>query len=74
MPEWFMKQLEELASMQPWGDGRVNLGVAFDGLFLPKEHVTSFYEKVRKLGIKLITSHYVRNAVIGIAEMCWLKL
>jgi hypothetical protein len=65
MPDWFMKQFEELAASQPFGDGRVNLGLAFDGLWLAKEVVQGVYKKARKLGIKLITTHYVKNAVLG---------
>jgi hypothetical protein len=65
IPDWFMKQLEELAGRQPFGDGQVYLGWASDLLFLPKEMVVSMYEKVRKLGIKLITTHMVKNGVFG---------
>ena len=65
IPDWFMKQLGELAAQQPFGDGRVYLGWAFDLLFLPKEMVVSMYEQVRKLGIKLITTHVVKNAIFG---------
>ncbi len=65
IPDWFMKQLGELAAKQPFGDGRVYLGWAFDLLFLPKEMVVPLYEQVRKLGIKLITTHVAKNAVFG---------
>jgi cytosine/adenosine deaminase-related metal-dependent hydrolase len=65
IPDWFMKQLVELAAQQPFGDGRVYLGWAFDLLFLPKEMVVPMYEQVRKLGIKLITTHVAKNAVFG---------
>jgi cytosine/adenosine deaminase-related metal-dependent hydrolase len=65
VPDWFMKQLEELAAQQPFGDGRVYLGWAFDLLFLPKEIVVPMYEQVRQLGIKLITTHVVKNAIFG---------
>ena len=65
VPDWFMKQLEELAAQQPFGDGRVYLGWAFDLLFLPKDIVVPMYEQVRQLGIKLITTHVVKNAIFG---------
>jgi cytosine/adenosine deaminase-related metal-dependent hydrolase len=65
IPGWFMEQLEELAAQQPFGDGRVYLGWAFDLLFLPKEMVVPMYEQVRKLGIKLITTHVAKNAIFG---------
>ncbi|KAJ6606051.1 hypothetical protein DFH09DRAFT_1119187 [Mycena vulgaris] len=65
MPDWVHSQLLDLARQQPFGDGRVRLGFAFDGFFLPKEIVVGIYEQVRDLGIKLITSHYSRNATLG---------
>ncbi|KAJ7119107.1 hypothetical protein C8R44DRAFT_841381 [Mycena epipterygia] len=65
MPDWVQSQLVDLAAKQPFGDGRVRLGFAFDGFFLPKDMVIGLYEQVRSLGIKLITSHYVRNAIFG---------
>lgn len=65
VPDWSIKQLEELAAQQPFGDGRVYLGWGFDLFFLPKEMVVAMYGQVRKLGIKLITTHVVRNAVFG---------
>jgi hypothetical protein len=46
------------------------LGVAFDGLWMEKSAVQGFYEKIRKLGVKLITTHYVQNAVLGMGEFC----
>ena len=63
--DWFMEQLEQLAAKQPFGNGRIYLGWAFDYLFMPKEVVVPLYEKVRKLGIKLITTHMSKNAVFG---------
>lgn len=69
IPDWFMEQLAELAAKQPFGDGRVYLGWAFDSLFLPKEMVVSMYEQVRKMGIKLITTHVAKNAVFGRGDL-----
>lgn len=66
MPEWAQSQLVELAAKQPFGHGRVSLGLAFDGYFLPKDEVVALFEQVRgPLGLKLITSHYVRNTFFG---------
>ncbi|KAJ6463664.1 hypothetical protein DFH09DRAFT_1382400 [Mycena vulgaris] len=65
MPDWVQSQLVDLAAKQPFGNGRVRLGFAFDGFFLPKEMVVGLYEQARGMGIKLITSHYVRNAIMG---------
>lgn len=60
-----MQQLEDLATRLPCAEGRVKLAFAFDWYFLPKEVVTSIFEKVRGLGIKLITSHYTNTPVFG---------
>ncbi|KAJ7167377.1 hypothetical protein C8R43DRAFT_1161030 [Mycena crocata] len=65
MPDWVQSQLAELAAKQPFGNGRVQLGFAFDGYFLPKDMIVALFEQIRGLGVKLITSHYVRNAVMG---------
>ncbi|KAJ7861462.1 hypothetical protein B0H14DRAFT_3617617 [Mycena olivaceomarginata] len=63
MSDRFHAQLAELSEKQPFGDGRVRLGFAFEGSFLPKDVVIGIFEKVRRLGIKIITSHYTRNPV-----------
>ncbi|KAJ5761577.1 hypothetical protein N7533_003616 [Penicillium manginii] len=62
LDEWVLDELRRLGSMAPFGDGRVQLGLAFDGFRLPKEDICSLYGKAREIGVKLITSHYVRNA------------
>jgi hypothetical protein len=59
LDEWVLKHLEDLAATGPSGKGRVQLGVAFDAFFLANEMVVPLYEKVRKAGMKVITSHYV---------------
>ncbi|KAJ7772865.1 hypothetical protein DFH07DRAFT_146220 [Mycena maculata] len=65
VPDWAASQLAEFAAKQPFGDGRVRLGVSFDAFYLAKDVVVSVFEMARKLGVKLITSHYVRNAIVG---------
>ncbi|KAJ7138144.1 hypothetical protein C8R44DRAFT_766920 [Mycena epipterygia] len=65
VPNWTSSQLAELAANQPFGNGRVRLGVGFDDYYLPKEVVISLFETARSLGVKLFTSHYVRNALMG---------
>ena len=37
------------------------MGFGFDFYFLPKEVIVGIFSKVRSLGIKTITSHYVRS-------------
>ncbi|MCJ1231397.1 hypothetical protein MMC12_008074 [Toensbergia leucococca] len=65
LPDWVMQGLETLAEAQPFGNGRVRLGFAFDGLFLPKWMVVDLFDKVRALGIKLITTHDASGAIFG---------
>ena len=80
MPKWLFTQLSDLAKAQPFGDGRVRLGFAFDGLFLPKETVVDLFDKVRDMGVKLITTHYVnsKNPIVSMSTLllrpksCWL--
>lgn len=54
---WVMETFTELAKAAPFGDGRVQLGLAFDGYFLPKEVVIEIINNVKSLGVKTITSH-----------------
>jgi hypothetical protein len=61
LDNWVSKQLEDLAATGPWADGRVQLGLGFDGLFLPKDVVVDLYDRARKAGVKVITTHYVRG-------------
>jgi hypothetical protein len=65
LPDWVMSTLESLAAKAPFGNGRVSLGFAFDGFFLPKEAIVPLFEKVKSLGIKTWTTHYGRNAFQG---------
>jgi hypothetical protein len=67
LPDWVMNTLVELASSAPFGDGRVSLGFAFDGLFLPKEIVIDLFNKVKSLGIKLITAHSCPHPLFGMS-------
>lgn len=65
---WVLETLRELASKQPFGNGRVGLGLAFDGWYLPKEVVVKLMNDVKEMGVKLVTTHYVRNALLGISS------
>ena len=64
IPEWAMQELQRLASIQPFENGRVMLGLGFDGLYLGKECVSDLFKKVRGWGVKLITSHYLNDPVL----------
>ena len=61
LPDWIFEQLTQLCEGGPFGDGRVTMGFGFDFYFLPKEVIVGIFSKVRSLGIKTITSHYVGN-------------
>ncbi|TKA66975.1 hypothetical protein B0A49_12348 [Cryomyces minteri] len=54
---WVLQALEEIATKAPYGDGRVSIGLAFDGFWLPKEIIVPFFDKAKSLGIKVITTH-----------------
>lgn len=63
LPAWQTNQFTNLLKSQPFGNGRVNLGLATDSVSsLPKADVLSLFAEARKGGIKLITSHYVPAA------------
>ncbi|GAD92869.1 conserved hypothetical protein [Paecilomyces variotii No. 5] len=64
-PEWWHTQLESLARSQPFGDGRVYLGLGFDSWKLPEKDIIDLWTKCRESGIKLFTTHYVVNATPG---------
>lgn len=61
--EWTMCTFEDLISKAPFGNGRVQVGFAFDGLWLPKEVIVGLFQKVKQLGVKTITSHYTHNPI-----------
>ena len=65
LPDWLMEKLKSLAEQAPFGDGRVQLAFAFDGLFLPKEIVQNLFKSVREIGIRNITLHYVPGPLMG---------
>ncbi|KAK5171040.1 uncharacterized protein LTR77_004184 [Saxophila tyrrhenica] len=49
---------DELAKQSPWADGRVKLGLAWDGfVFAPKEYVDMLMAKVDEYKIDLIQTH-----------------
>lgn len=61
IPDWAITQLGELAEQQPFGSGRVTIGLGFDTLNLPRSQVQDLYQNARKHGVKLITSHCNSN-------------
>ncbi|KAG0651489.1 5 -deoxyadenosine deaminase [Hyphodiscus hymeniophilus] len=69
LPDWVISTLEALAAKAPFGNGRVVLGFAFDGFFLPKEVIVPLFQKVKSLGIKTWTAHYGQNAAQGSSSL-----
>lgn len=65
MPRSSMAHFVELARSQPYGNGRVQIGFGFDYWFMPKEAVVGIFSGLRDAGVKLFTSHYAKNPVLG---------
>lgn len=55
--DWVIQTFSELADAAPFGNGRVELGFAWDLWFTKPELAQGMLEKVREKDIKLITSH-----------------
>ncbi|KAF5008656.1 hypothetical protein FDECE_5068 [Fusarium decemcellulare] len=66
---WVMETLEDLAKAAPFGDGRVTMGLAFDQWFLPPSIVEDIFRRARDAGVKLATTHTIRNAQIGMSDL-----
>jgi hypothetical protein len=63
---WVMETFEQLGKEAPFGEnGRVRLGFAFDGLFLPDDLVKNIITSARSNGAQLVTLHYVNNNPIS---------
>ena len=54
---WVMETFDKLAASAPYGNGRVSLGFAFDGLSLPRDLLQPLFRKVANAGIQLFTTH-----------------
>ncbi|CAH0020686.1 unnamed protein product [Clonostachys rhizophaga] len=66
LPPWVMENFDKLATQNPFGpNGRVRLGFAFDGLWLPKEYLQPLFARVREAGAQLITAHAAYGASFG---------
>lgn len=66
LPEWWTAHLRMLAKEQPFGSGRVHLGLGFDSYYLPKEKVVDLWKNCRSLGVRLITTHYLAHYMPGV--------
>jgi cytosine/adenosine deaminase-related metal-dependent hydrolase len=65
IPDWFLNQLHQLSLGQPFGDGRVRIGLAWDTWTLPQEVVSKIFKEARSWGIQLITCHHLRGPTLG---------
>lgn len=66
LPPWVMENFDKLAIQNPFGpNGRVRLGFAFDGLWLPKEYLQPLFARVREAGAQLITAHAAYGVSFG---------
>lgn len=63
LPAWVIQAFERLAKSSPLNqpDSRVKLGLGMDLYFLPKESLQALFQRVRELGVKVVTSHFVRH-------------
>ncbi|RDW85548.1 hypothetical protein BP5796_03873 [Coleophoma crateriformis] len=66
LEDWVLQTFDSLASKAPYGQGRVQIGFAFDSWYQPRETIVNLFAKVKAAGVKLITSHVVRNAITGL--------
>ncbi|KAL3421764.1 hypothetical protein PVAG01_05920 [Phlyctema vagabunda] len=69
LEDWVLETLQDLAAKGPFSDGRVQLGFGFDAWYLPREMVVDLFQKVKGLGIKLVTCHSVRSIVTGFRSL-----
>ena len=56
---WVIETFEELARNAPYANGRVQIGLAFDLWFLPKEVLQDLFGRAKKHGVKTVTAHLV---------------
>lgn len=60
-----MDTWNRLATANPFGpNGRVRLGFAFDGMWLPDKALQDLFAKVRAQGSHLITTHAMNCAML----------
>ncbi|KIX01558.1 uncharacterized protein Z518_09284 [Rhinocladiella mackenziei CBS 650.93] len=77
LPDWAMKQLEDwvekynrpASTSAPEAPGIVEVGMGFDLWFLPKEMVLDMFERLRKKGLRVLTTHTGRNVLMGLQSI-----
>ncbi|KAF9267252.1 Metallo-dependent hydrolase [Marasmius fiardii PR-910] len=66
---WVISSFSSLAAKAPFGpNGRVQLGVAYDGWFVPQEVATPFFDLAVKAGVKVLTTHVV-GSISGLSTV-----
>ncbi|CAI7630923.1 unnamed protein product [Penicillium viridicatum] len=67
MADWAFAQIEQLASkyntLEP--SHRIEIGYGFDWWFLPKEVSLNIFKRLRKSGVRLVTSHVGKTGFQG---------
>ncbi|KAF7362184.1 Metallo-dependent hydrolase [Mycena venus] len=70
LPDWSTIQLADLAANQPFGNGRVRLGIAFDAYYLPKNMVMSLFERARETRCQTFYVSLCSESSFGPAFRC----
>lgn len=67
MAEWAFSQIEQLASKYNNSEStdRIEIGYGFDWWFLPKEVCGTIFRRLRKSGVRLVTSHVGKSGFQG---------
>ncbi|KIX98800.1 uncharacterized protein Z520_05261 [Fonsecaea multimorphosa CBS 102226] len=66
LPEWALTQIAELAQKYNRPATTVEIGMGFDFWFLPQEMVLSMFGKLRKSGLRVLTTHVGSSAFMGL--------
>jgi hypothetical protein len=65
IPDWALKQVGEFAQKHNKTSSVVEIGLGFDLWFLPKDMVLPMLENLRQQGLRLVTTHVTRNALMS---------
>ncbi|OQV09033.1 hypothetical protein CLAIMM_13215 [Cladophialophora immunda] len=66
LPEWALTQIAELAQKHNRPAATVEIGMGFDFWFLPHGMVLDMFGKLRKSGLRVLTTHVGCNAFMGL--------
>ncbi|OJJ35947.1 hypothetical protein ASPWEDRAFT_41169 [Aspergillus wentii DTO 134E9] len=68
LPDWWLPTLATLVKAAPFGNGRVNLGLALD-FSIPHDIVVGLWNKSAELGIQLVTTHYAAHFMPNVVQI-----